>query len=66
MSPEPLPLLDLIVRAGPEDRFFDSLLLVGPVLIVLIALLGRNPVTLSLAAGYIGAFATYTVFNSLR
>ncbi|ELZ32451.1 hypothetical protein C474_06507 [Halogeometricum pallidum JCM 14848] len=66
MKPEDVPLVREIIRTGADDRVFDLLLVVGPLLVVLVALLGRSVVTTALAGGYLLAFVGYTLFKGLR
>lgn len=63
MSIDDVPVLAWILDTGPDDRVFDSLLLAGPLLIVVLALVGRSPVTVALAVGYLGVFAGYTLYK---
>jgi len=67
-----LPKLSLIadiVEAGSRDPIFDALLVAGPVVIALIALLGqfgnRSPVAVALAGGYLGAFLAAVAYRWL-
>ncbi|MFB6163227.1 MAG: hypothetical protein ABEJ86_07315 [Halococcoides sp.] len=50
------PLVDHVVSFGPDSRIFDALLISGPLVIVAIALFGRNPVTIGLAGAYLLLF----------
>lgn len=65
MKPERIPIIDALLAAGPNDQIFDSLLLAGPLLIVVIALVGRSLLTVLLAVGYLGVFLGYVVFKSM-
>ncbi|AOW79556.1 hypothetical protein HTSR_0356 [Halodesulfurarchaeum formicicum] len=56
MNPTAIPLVETVFEVGAQDRLFDGLLLIGPVLLVLIAAVGRTPLTMALAGGYIAAF----------
>ena len=66
MTPESLPLIGSVFRTGADDRVFDTLLILGPALLVVIALLGRQSVTIALAAGYVIVFLAHTVRNWVR
>lgn len=66
MSVRDLPLVSRIAESGPDDRVFDSLLLAGPPVIALIAVLGRTPLTTGVAAAYIGIFLTYTLYQGIE
>lgn len=63
MSADHVPGLRWVLDTGPDDRVFDSLLVSGPLLIVLLALLGRTPLTTTIAVGYLGVFAGYTLYK---
>lgn len=66
MNADGIPILGELLAAGPNDRVFDSLLLVGPLLIVVIAVVGRSALTTLLAVGYLVAFVGYTISKSLE
>lgn len=66
MNADSIPILGELFAAGPNDRIFDSLLLVGPLLIIVIAAVGRSIVTTLLAVGYLVAFVGYTISKSLE
>jgi hypothetical protein len=59
-----IPVVSTVVDAGADDRVFDSMLLVGPVVIAIIALLGRSVVTELLAVAYILTFVSYVVYRA--
>jgi hypothetical protein len=61
-----LPLVSSILESGADDRIFDGLLLCGPVVIALIAVLGRTPVTVGLAGGYLVLFAGYLLYKGTQ
>ncbi|MBZ6493987.1 hypothetical protein [Natrinema longum] len=61
-----VPIVGELLEAGAEDRVFDSLLLIGPLLILVIALVGRSRLTTGLAAAYVGFFAAYVLFRGVR
>jgi hypothetical protein len=64
-SPEDIPFLGSLSRNG-RGRGFDALILCGPLLIAALALLGRSPLTIALAAGYVSVFVLYTLVKSAR
>jgi hypothetical protein len=64
-DPEEIPIIGSLYRSG-RDRGYDTLILCGPLLIAVIALLGRSPLTTVLAAGYVSVFALYTLWKSIR
>ena len=66
MMPRDLPVVSAVVEAGADDRIFDSLLLIGPLVIGLIVLLGRSFVTGAVAVVYIAVFVGYTLYRAIR
>ncbi|MFB6109426.1 MAG: hypothetical protein ABEJ60_00930 [Halodesulfurarchaeum sp.] len=66
MNGDALPLIGRVIEEGADDRLFDGLLLLGPPLVVLIALLGRNGLTVALISGYLLAFVARVVQNFMR
>ncbi|AGN01028.1 hypothetical protein L593_05395 [Salinarchaeum sp. Harcht-Bsk1] len=63
MNLDDLPVVSQVFESGADDRVFDSLLLLGPVVIVLIVLLGRSLLTAVLAVFYLGVFCGYVVYR---
>lgn len=63
---ERIPIVSTLLAAGPNDRVFDSLLLIGPLLIVVIAAVGRSVLTSLLAAAYLVSFVGYTVAKAVE
>jgi hypothetical protein len=57
-----IPLVGRVFSSGAEDRVLDSLLLLGPGLIAVTILGGRNPVTVGLASAYVLTFVGYVAF----
>lgn len=66
MALEDIPVVGPLLTAGADDRLFDAFLLLGPVIIGLIAVFGRSPVTAVLAASYTGGFVGYVAYKSVR
>lgn len=66
MRPSELPLVGAVFSSGADDRILDSLLLLGPVVIVILAALGRSPLTVGLALSYLGAFAFHVLTVGFR
>jgi hypothetical protein len=61
-----LPVVSYVFEAGADDHVFDSLLLVGPLVIGLVVVLDRSVVTEVLAAAYIAVFVLYTLYRAIR
>lgn len=59
-----LPILSHILESGADDRVFDFLLLVGPLVIALVAALGRTLLTRAIAFAYIGVFVAHILYRS--
>lgn len=66
MNLEDVPVVGRIVVAGPDDPVFDALLALGPVVIVVVSLLGRSIPGLLLSIAYIAAIVTNVIVNALR
>ncbi|PSQ15416.1 hypothetical protein BRD00_14055 [Halobacteriales archaeon QS_8_69_26] len=64
MRPRDLPVIHGVIEAGPNDRVFDVLLLSGPLVVGLVALLGReNVVSAGVASAYLAAFCGYVLYK---
>jgi hypothetical protein len=66
MNGSRLPVVDLVFEAGPDDRVFDWLLLSGPVVVLLIVVLGRSAPTTALAGGYLAAVVCYVLYRAIE
>ncbi|AAG19634.1 MULTISPECIES: hypothetical protein [Halobacterium] len=66
MRLDAIPVIGPLLAAGADDRVFDALLVLGPVVIVAIRLLGRTPVSLALAVAYTVGFAAYILSEAIR
>lgn len=61
-----LPVISTVFEAGADNRIFDSLLLLGPFVIILIIVLNRSLVTEALVVAYLGVFVTYVLYRGAR
>ena len=61
-----IPVLAHVSESGPDDRVFDSLLLVGPLIIALITALGRTFLTHTIAILYITLLVIYILYQGLQ
>ncbi|WP_121743591.1 hypothetical protein [Natronorubrum halophilum] len=61
-----IPIVGDLLEAGAEDWVFDSLLLIGPLLIALIAVIGRSPITTGITAAYLLFFVAYVLYRGVR
>ncbi|AHG01721.1 hypothetical protein HALLA_00085 (plasmid) [Halostagnicola larsenii XH-48] len=50
-------------EGGAEDQVFDSLLLLGPIIIVLIAIVGRSALTTIITVAYLSSFVGYVLYR---
>lgn len=66
MKSRDIPVVSAVFEAGADDRIFDSLLLIGPLVIGLIVVLGRSLVTEAVAIAYIVAFVVYTLYRGVQ
>ncbi|MDS0474960.1 hypothetical protein [Natrinema sp. 1APR25-10V2] len=66
MNLSDVPIVGDLLEAGAEDRVFDSLLLVGPLLIAVIAVVGRSPLTTAIASAYLLFFVSYVLYRGVR
>lgn len=66
MRPRDLPVVSYVFEASADDRVFDSLLLVGPLVIGLIIALKRSLFTEALAVAYIAVFVTCALYQGIQ
>ncbi|MFA9418140.1 hypothetical protein [Natrinema sp. HArc-T2] len=66
MNLRDFPVVGDLLEAGAEDRVFDVLLLVGPLLILFIAVVGRSVLTSGGAIIYILFFILYIIYRGTR
>lgn len=66
MNPENLPFVGELLRAGTDDVLFDAWLLLGPVVLVCIALAGRTRLTTALAGSYVVFLLLYVLYTAAR
>lgn len=66
MQLEQIPLVGSLLAAGADDDVFDALLVLGPVIVIVITLLGRSPVSIALAVAYTGGFSVYIGYKGVH
>jgi len=66
MNPRNLPIVRAVFRFGARDRVLDTILLLGPVVILTIVLLDRNPVTGIITGLYVLSFVGYVLYKGIR
>ena len=60
------PVIPTVFEAGADDRLFDLLLLLGPLVIGIVIVLNRSLVTEALAVAYLGVFVAYILYRGIR
>jgi hypothetical protein len=65
MNPESLPIAGPVFRFGADDHVLDSILLGGPLVLLLIAVGGRTPLTVAVTGLYLLSFVAYVVYNGV-
>lgn len=66
MKVREIPVITYVFEAGADDRVFDLLLLVGPLIIGVIIVLERSLFTEALAVAYIAVFVAYTLYRGIQ
>jgi len=66
MTLRDVPVVGDLLEAGAEDRVFDVLLLGGPLLILVIAIVGRSPLTSGGAIIYLLSFSSYILYRGAQ
>lgn len=66
MSGPRLPFISNVSGAGPKNRVYDSLLLFGPIVILLVWLIGRSTLTIVLASLYILTLFGYVLYRGVK
>ncbi|MFW5919581.1 MAG: hypothetical protein ACOC0F_01240 [archaeon] len=61
-----LPIVGDVFRDGTADPVYDVLMVVGPLLLVLIVLVGRTNLTVGLAGLYLLSFVGYVGVKHVR
>jgi len=65
MNPETLPVVGPVFEFGAQNRVLDSIMLLGPVVVLAIVLLGRTPLTTAFVALYVASFIGYFLYSGL-
>ena len=66
MNPENLPVVGAVFRFGARDRVLDSILLLGPVVVLAFVVLGRTPLTVTVTGLYVLSFVGYVLYKGSR
>ena len=59
-----LPVVGRVLAFGPDDTLYDSLILLGPVVVVVVSLAGLSPLTEAVAGAYVVAFVLVTLYRA--
>lgn len=65
MTPDSLPLIAWLSEASPGDPIFDSLMILGPILLLVVAIVGRTTATNFLVGIYVASFFVYVIYNGI-
>lgn len=65
MNPNDLLPVSWLSRASPGDPVFDALMIIGPILLVIVAVFGRTVVTTVMVGLYVASFLVYTLYNGI-
>ena len=65
MNVDDLPILGRVHQWGAEETVYDALLLCGPLVVLVIAVLGRTPVTVGLTGLYLASFVGYALSRAV-
>lgn len=65
MKLERIPFIGPLLAAGADDPVFDALLILGPIVIIVITVLGRGLPSILLAVAYTGGFVGYIAYKGL-
>ena len=65
MNLSDLPVVGRFHEWGADEVVYDLLLLLGPALVLVIAVLGRTPVTVGFTALYIASFVGYALSRAV-
>lgn len=64
MTVTEFPVIKHVFESGAEDRIYDSLVIVGPIIVVLIVVTGRSIFTRGLAVSYLLIFCTHLLIKA--
>lgn len=59
MNPDQIPYVRFVTRFGVEDHVLATFMIVGPLVLLTLALLGRTMITTTVATGYVVLFVLY-------
>ena len=65
MTPKDAVPVAWLANASPGDPVFDVLMVLGPILLAVVAVVGRTTATTGLVGLYVAAFVVYVVYNGI-
>ena len=65
MTPNRFSPIAWLTDASPGDPVFDALMILGPILLAVVALVGRTTGTGILVGLYVASFFVYVVYNGI-
>lgn len=65
MNPQQIPFVRLVSRFGIKDSVLTGFMIAGPVVILVLALVGRTAITITVAAAYVSLFVLYVVYKGI-
>lgn len=66
MNVRDLPIVGWVRRAGADDPMFDLLLVLGPILVLVLTVLGRSMLSVSIGVLYLLAFVGVILYKWTR
>lgn len=66
MNVDPSAVASALGEWGSDDPALDALMVLGPVVVAVFVLAGRNVVTTTLAATYLAGFLSVVAVNAVR
>ncbi|MFC7156238.1 hypothetical protein ACFQPA_12375 [Halomarina halobia] len=59
------PVIKQVFESGADDRMYDSLVITGPVVVLIVAVVGRAVFTVGLAVLYLITFVSYLLYRAV-
>lgn len=66
MGPDEIPVVGAVFEFGAEDRVLDTILLLGPLVVLAFVVLGRTPLAEGVVTLYLVSFVGYVLYSGLR
>ena len=65
MRPEDVPYVGQLLSFGPDDAVYDTLILIGPLIVLLFVVVGRNLLTIGVGLAYVLAFVAGVAYHTV-